>query len=103
MLITFHTKSYADITLFGDIGLQLIELMGHSPTVPGAILADDVPAALARLRAGITTTAAHEGASPQGDASGEDGERPVSLAHRALPLIQLLEAARADKENVMWD
>lgn len=102
MLITFHTKSYADITLFGDIGKKLIELMGHTPTVPGAILAEDVPAALARLRSGIAAASAQEEATPQNDAT-DDQERPVSLAHRALPVIQLLEAALADKQNVMWD
>ena len=103
MLITFHTKSYADITLFGDIGKQLIELMGHTPTVPGAILADDLPAALARLRAGVAATSAHEQVSKNNDGQSDEEERPVSLAHRALPLIQLLEAALAAEENVMWD
>lgn len=103
MLITFHTKSYADITLFGEVGKQLIELMGHTWTVPGAILADDLPAALARLRAGVTATSAHSQVPDQKDLPADDKERPVSLANRALPLIQLLEAASADKENVMWD
>ena len=99
MLITFHTKSYADITLFGEIGKQLIELMGHTPTVPGAILAEDLPGALARLRAGVAAAPPEVAA----DDPNEDEARPVSLANRALPLIQLLEAALADHENVMWD
>ena len=109
MLITFHTKSYADITLFGDIGKQLIELMGHTPIVPGAILAEDVPAALARLRAGVAANSAHAKASDKKMASdknnvqSDDEERPISLANRALPLISLLEAAAKAKENVMWD
>lgn len=102
MLITFHTKSYTDITLFGEIGKQLIELMGHTPTVPGAILAEDLPAALARLRSGIAAASTQEQAIPPSDAP-DDKERHVSLAHRALPVIQLLEAALADKQNVMWD
>ena len=103
MLITFHTKSYADITLFGDIGKQLIELMGHTPTVPGAILAEDLPAALARLLAGVAAPSAQAAVSDKSDARADDEEQPVSLAHRALPLIQLLEAAVKDTENVMWD
>ena len=103
MLITFHTKSYADITLFGDIGTQLIELMGHTPTVPGAILAEDLPAALARLRAGVTATSAQAEVLDKSDVRADEEERPVSLANRALPLISLLEAAAMDKENVMWD
>ena len=103
MLITFHTQSYADITLFGDMGKQLIELMGHTPTVPGAILAEDLPTALARLRAGVASPSTQATVSDKSDAREDDKERPVSLANRALPLIQLLEAAAKDKENVMWD
>mgnify|MGYP000420435862 CR=1 FL=1 len=33
----------------------------------------------------------------------EDDEPPVSLAHRALPLIELLRAAAKARHNVMWD
>lgn len=99
MLITFHTDAYADITMFGDVALNLLKLMGHSATVPGAILAADVPAALERLRAGVATAVPESG-----DATGNDAdEQPVSLSHRALPLIRLLEAAAAAKSDVMWD
>ncbi|HQU63324.1 MAG TPA: DUF1840 family protein, partial [Nitrosomonas sp.] len=38
MLVTFRTD-VGDITMFGDIALHMIKLMGHSETVPGAILA----------------------------------------------------------------
>ena len=53
MPITFHTKTYADIPYLNDVGKQLITLMGHTPNVPGAILASDLPAAIAHLRAAI--------------------------------------------------
>ena len=97
MLVTFSTKAYADITLFGDVALQLIHLMGHSGSVPGAILAEDVPAALDQLRAALAAGPAET----QGKDS--DEEPKVSLNHRALPLIELLSAAAAQGCNVMWD
>jgi hypothetical protein len=53
MLVTFTSKAYADITMFGDIAVTLLKMMGHSGTVPGAILAADLPAALSRLTAAI--------------------------------------------------
>lgn len=97
MLVTFTTDAYADITLFGDVALTLLKMMGHSATVPGAILAADVPAALSRLRAAIDAEKA------QPPAEGEDADEPVvSLAHRALPLIDLLAAAARAESNVMW-
>lgn len=102
MLLTFRSPAFSDITMFGDVGLALIERMGHSPTVPGALASEDVPVALERLRRAI----AAEGTDPVPAGAGEalnDGEERVSLAHRALPLIQLLEAAVAEDSYVMWD
>ena len=91
MLVTFSCPAYADITMFGDVAVHLLKMMGHSGTVPSALLAADVPAALERLEAAV----AAEGDSPApGESSQpEDEEPPVSLSHRALPLIELLKAA----------
>ena len=101
MLITFRSPAYSDITMFGDVGLALIERMGHSGTVPGAIASEDLPAALERLRRAIET-GGHEPA-PADRGRAEQEEDRVSLAHRALPLIKLLEAAAAAETYVMWD
>jgi hypothetical protein len=97
MLVTFTTKAYADITMFGDVALAMLKKMGHSGTVPGAIRAEDVPAALDRLRKAIE---ADKFPAPVPDQ--DENEVPVSMAHRAFPLINLLEAAAKAKENVMW-
>ena len=32
MLVTFESRSYADITMFGDVAVHLLHLMGHSGT-----------------------------------------------------------------------
>ena len=97
MLVTFSTDAYADITMFGDIAFTMLEMMGHSKTVPGAILAADVPMALNRLKAAIDS----EKPSPPVEDEGED-EPVVSMADRALPLINLLTAAAKAECNVMW-
>ena len=97
MLVTFTTDAYADITLFGDIALAMLKMMGHSATVPGAILAADVPAALSRLSAAIDT----EKTLPPAEDKEAD-EPVVSMAHRALPLMALLAAAAKAESNVMW-
>jgi len=97
MLVTFTTDAYADITMFGDVALAMLKMMGHSGTVPSAILATDVPAALSRLTAGIEAVKA----APSVDEVDED-EPQVSLSNRALPLINLLTAAVKDGCDVMW-
>ena len=97
MLVTFTTKTYPDITMFGNIALVLLKMMGHSSHVPGAILAADVPAALERLKAAIEVAKAQP-PEPEKD----EDEPVVSIAHRALPLIELLDAAVRADANVMW-
>jgi hypothetical protein len=101
MLITFSCPAYADITMFGDVAVRLIKLMGHSATVPGALRAEDVQVALERLEAAVH--ADEQSPAPEEQAESEDDERAVSLRHRALPVIALLKAAAKAKCNVMWD
>src|SRR5512138_860569 len=102
MLVTFTTKAYADITMFGDVALALLKMMGHSGTVPGAILAEDVPAALEHLKRGVDAAKAAESKDATAEAANDEDEPPVSIAARALPLIELLTAAAARKADVMW-
>lgn len=100
MLVIFSCPAYANITMFGDVAEQLLKFMGHSGKIPGAILADDVPAALVSLQSALGT----ENQSPKDHVVQEENTEPViSLAHRALPLIDLLNAAASEKCNLMWD
>ncbi|GGO83677.1 hypothetical protein GCM10011348_28030 [Marinobacterium nitratireducens] len=104
MLITFSSAAYANITMLGDIAGQLIRLCGHSVVVPGAILADDVPEALARLKQALENPPAPADAKKTKDSDDEDEEGPaIGLAKRAYPLLQMLEAAARDHKDVMWD
>ena len=97
MLVTFRCKGHENITLFGDVALKLLHLMGHSGAVPSAILAAEVPVALASLQQALTSKA-----SPN-LTNDDDNEPEVSLMHRAIPLIALLQDAVKNQSNVMWD
>ncbi len=97
MLVTFTTEAYADITMFGEHALPLLKMMGHSGTVPSAIRAEDVPAALSLLTTAIN---AQKAASP---AEKQQGDKiVVSMANRSLPLINLLTAAAKAGKHVTW-
>ena len=99
MLVTFKTDNHADITMFGEVALTMLKMMGHSPTTPGAILAADVPDALSRLKAALQS----QKPAPAVAAQDKEGAEPaVSIAHRALPLVDLLTAASKAKSDVMW-
>ncbi len=102
MLITFNCIAYANVTMFGDVGLQMLKMLGHSGTVPGAILAADIPTALTQLKAAIEIEKATT-ISNENEEENDAIETPVNLANRAFPLIELLTAANIEKCNVMWD
>lgn len=104
MLVRFRSRESAEFVMLGDIAAKLIQLMGHSGTIPGAIAADDVPAALERLREALAVQGAEPASGAEGEAE-EAGERepPVTLAKRAYPLIEMLKAAAANNSYVMWD
>lgn len=97
MLVTFTTKAYADITMFGEVAQSLLKMMGHSGTVPSAIMAADVPAALEHLKSALDATTEQKSAE-----NTNDDEPTVSMHNRALPLLALLAAATKDECDVMW-
>ncbi len=99
MLVTFHSKDYYPITMFGDVALQLIEKMGVTPKVPGAIFAEDVPQALWQLQQALEDVAEPELPNPNDD----EQEAPVSLRKRALPLLEMLKGAAKAGHNLSWD
>lgn len=106
MLVTFTSNSYSDITMFGAAAVALLKLMGQSGNVPGAIMAEDVPAALARLKDELEKLSVQDTDQlPATDNASENEERevPIGLDKRAGPLINLLEAAATAHENVLWD
>jgi hypothetical protein len=108
MLVTFKTKAHADITMFGNIAIELLKLAGMTGTVPTAILADDVPGRLDALERALGAHRAAFGDSAPGtsDAKGasdphDEGAQQVSLRTRALPLLELLRAAVANHTDVV--
>jgi hypothetical protein len=101
MLVTFTCPAYADITMFGDVAIRLLKLMGHSGTVPSALHAKDVQPSLEHLVAALE--ALEEPPVQQQPASQDEDEPAVTLHHRALPLIELLKAAADAECSVMWD
>ena len=105
MLVTFKTTAYANITMFGDAATTLLKLMGQSGNIPGAILGNDVAEALASLKKALAEQPEPAEDTPADSCSEDDDDKTnrVALATRAVPLIELLEAAAASGANVMWD
>jgi hypothetical protein len=106
MIITFKSPAAGDVIMFGDIARRMIELMGKDVTDKGIVTVEQLPDALARLRAAV----AADKASRAGRNEDEDDERgngrnaapPVSLTQRATPLIELLEWSLKRQKPVTW-
>jgi hypothetical protein len=100
MLVRFDSK-VGTFTMFGDVAVELLRMMGHSGTIPSALLAADIPAALARLKPAVAR--APEPPAPPPEPDGRPAPPPVSVRQRAFPLIDLLERAAKANADVLWD
>jgi hypothetical protein len=101
MLVKFDSK-VGTLTMFGEVAVQLLQMMGHSGTIPSALLAADIPPAIDRLERALAGVTPPPPPPPTpGDESDQPG--PVSLRLRAFPLIELLKRASAKEVDVMWD
>lgn len=89
--------------MFGDVAVTLLKMAGHSGTVPSALLAADVPAALARLKQKLAAAAPESEQSGRPNTQDAETTAAVGLRARAYPLIQLLSAAAEQGCDVMWE
>ncbi|HET7204364.1 MAG TPA: DUF1840 domain-containing protein [Steroidobacteraceae bacterium] len=107
MLVRFSTR-HGQLVMMGEPAVALLRLGGHSGTVPGAVLAADLPAFLDRLRGGLELhgdelSPAPPPPDPQRPDEDEPRERPISLRHRAVPLLEMLQTAIARESDLMWE
>jgi hypothetical protein len=114
MLVRFDSKA-GSITMFGDVAVNLLRMMGQSGSIPGAILGADIAPALDRLRQAVAgaqpvpegrSEGRTEGRNERGTKASktdDEGERPVGIQQRAFPLIELLERAAKQGADVVWE
>jgi Domain of unknown function (DUF1840) len=107
MMIKFGTK-FGQLLMQGEPALALIRLGGHSGTVPGAVLANDLSGFLRRLRAGLELHGEQYSPAPlppDPDAPDDEqpAERPVKLRLRAVPLLEMIETAVRQPSDLMWE
>ncbi len=109
MLIIFKSDASADVIMHGDAGKTLIAALGKDPQeAKGIVTVDQLPDAIARLRAAIEADRARQAQKTEADeiADREAGRTgmaaPVSLAQRAWPLLDMMERAQRNAVPVVW-
>lgn len=102
MIVTFKSKAAGDVIMFGESAHQLMKVMGKDPDPQGIITAEQLPAAIAALKGVIEEGRRQPGANDDEDADKPAMAQHVSLAQRAVPLLELLEWAHRKNAPVMW-
>ncbi|MCK9388188.1 MAG: DUF1840 domain-containing protein [Sulfuritalea sp.] len=112
MIVTFQSPASGDVIMFGDVAKRMMEIMGKDASDKGIVTVEQLPAAIARLKAAIEEdkqqrAGLQEEDLPQTEKVGGDGtaqnSRPfVTLAQRAVPLLELLEWSLKKKKPVVW-
>lgn len=107
MIVRFSTR-IGQLTMHGDAAVTLLRGMGHTGTVPGAILAADLPDALARLVRALETSGGSPSPATQVPSAGDDEdererEPVITLQKRAVPLLDMVRTAIARDSDLMWE
>jgi hypothetical protein len=107
MIITFTTKAHPDVVMFGDIAALLLKAMGESEHPPGILRGENIKTASDKLRAHLQLLPP-ETASPPNDHGNKSEEEIkeqlnyIGLRKRALPLLELMDAAYRKDSDVIW-
>jgi hypothetical protein len=109
MVVKFWTRT-DQLVMHGEPAVALLRLGGHTGTVPGAVLAAEVPAFRDRIRQGLDVHGDEvlpPAPAPEPVTRGREDEvrrEPVvNLRLRAVPLLDMLDRAVAHPSDVMWD
>jgi Domain of unknown function (DUF1840) len=107
-MIVFRSQAAADIMMFDDVARRMMEIMGKEPSDRGIVTVEQLPDAIARLKAAIAEDHARHQGEPEEDrpqteeVPGGSRRAYVGLAQRAVPLVQMLEYSLQDDKPVMW-
>jgi hypothetical protein len=103
MIITFRSPASGDVIMFGDVAKQMMTLMGKAVTDEGIVTVEQLPDAIARLRAAVEEDKARRSGAAADEDEGKPGMGgPVSLVQRAVPLLELLDWSLRKKKPVTW-
>jgi len=108
MIVIFQSRAAGDVIMFGDIAYRLMEVIGKEPGPQGIVSVEQLPDAIARLRAALTADKSRHAEltasdTPKFEKAPDGSERPlISLTQRAVPLMELLELSLKKQTPVVW-
>ncbi len=107
MLITFTSKVYADVVMFGDVAHVLLRAMGQSEQPPGILRGEAIKEAADRLRDYLGSVPPEKPFPEDDDSKKTEDERKearnrVGLRIRAQPLLELMDTSYQRDADVIW-
>ena len=112
MLITFKSKSAADVVMYKEHARRILELLGKSAE-QGVITFEETAEALKKLEAEISDSKRHHPVEDirhdihvhhrdEDEDSEHEPSNKVSFATRSFPFLEMLRAANKDKQFIVW-
>ncbi len=102
MIVIFKSKAAGDVIMFGDAAHALMKIMGKDPDPTGIITPEQLPGAITALKVAIEEDRTKPGPDEEEEAEKPAMARTVTLAQRAVPLLELLEWALKKNAPVTW-
>lgn len=105
-MIVFRSDAAADVMMFDDVAKRMMEIMGKAQAERGIVTVEQLPEAIARLRAAIAEDRARHAGDhdqPETEEVPGGGKRGyVGLAQRTAPLVEFLEYSLKAEKPVTW-
>ena len=105
-MITFKSQASGDVMMFAKNARELLRIIGKDPDASqGVITVEQLPEAIARLRAAVDDDKASRAERDSGEPDAVDpatGQGRIYLAQRAIPFLELMQYALDDEKPVTW-
>lgn len=108
MLVIFKSKAAAEVIMYEEHAKRILDMLGKE-VKQGIIRVEETAQAIARIEQEIETVKKQteaEQAQLEGEEKDEDDDRPlaptVSFSARVFPLLEMLRAAHAAGQPVIW-
>jgi hypothetical protein len=106
MLYKFQCKKSADVLMLEDLTSRIFEVIDRPLEAKGVFLVEQLPVAIQRLEAAIAEDEKLRKEMLEEKSDNKEDSSPKvkhdRLGQRAFPFIQLLKAALANQEMVIW-
>lgn len=106
MMYKFKSRAAADLLMTEPVGNRVLSLMGKEHTPKGIIDVDQLGPAIAALEAAVAAECpdppCHDDEDEPHDRAHASGSDHVSLRQRVWPMMQMLKAAQAEQQPIVW-